>query len=293
MNENSSRPPRRLTRRRLLQGAAAATALGGLGTLGYAWRVEPHWIEVVHRELPLRGLSSSLNGSRLVQISDLHLGAQVSEDYIIEALDRVGSLNPDFFVITGDFVTFDGKPCLDALRRVAPSLARGNRVSIAILGNHDYGHRFDDEKVAAEIESILKSSGVKVLRNALLQFDGLQIFGLDDLWGSNFEIGPMMKRANPERGAIALCHNPDGADRGEWGAFQGWILCGHTHGGQCSFPLIGTPILPVRNKSYVSGAIDLGGGRMMSINRGLGHLQRIRFRARPEITVFTLTERRA
>ena len=66
------------------------------------------------------------------------------------------------------------------------------------------------------------------------------------------------------------------------------MLSGHTHGGQCNFPLIGTPYLPVANRRYVEGEFDLGDGRRLYINRGLGFNRRIRFNARPEITAFTL-----
>ena len=39
---------------------------------------------------------------------------------------------------------------------------------------------------------------------------------------------------------------------------------------------------------YTAGEFDLFDGRRLYINRGLGYLKRIRFNARPEITVFTL-----
>jgi predicted MPP superfamily phosphohydrolase len=51
------------------------------------------------------------------------------------------------------------------------------------------------------------------------------------------------------------------------------------------------PIVPVRNRRYTSGEFDLGDGRHMYINRGLGHLLRVRFNARPEITMFTLVSK--
>jgi predicted MPP superfamily phosphohydrolase len=44
----------------------------------------------------------------------------------------------------------------------------------------------------------------------------------------------------------------------------------------------------VENKRYTSGEFDLGDGRSLYINRGLGHLLRVRFNARPEITLFRL-----
>lgn len=46
--------------------------------------------------------------------------------------------------------------------------------------------------------------------------------------------------------------------------------------------------MPVRNRRYATGEIPLGDGRTLYVNRGLGHLLRVRFNARPEITVFTL-----
>ena len=47
-------------------------------------------------------------------------------------------------------------------------------------------------------------------------------------------------------------------------------------------------MLPVRNRRYTAGEFDLSGGRKLYINRGLGHLTRVRFNVRPEITIFTL-----
>jgi predicted MPP superfamily phosphohydrolase len=85
-----------------------------------------------------------------------------------------------------------------------------------------------------------------------------------------------------------LCHNPDAADLPVWGNHRGWILCGHTHGGQCKPPFLPPPLLPVKNRKYTAGVIDLSWHRHMYINRGLGHLLRVRFNVRPEVTVFRL-----
>lgn len=53
-------------------------------------------------------------------------------------------------------------------------------------------------------------------------------------------------------------------------------------------PFLTPPILPVRNRRYVSGEVPLADRRRLYINRGLGHLLQVRFNVRPEITVFTL-----
>jgi predicted MPP superfamily phosphohydrolase len=73
-----------------------------------------------------------------------------------------------------------------------------------------------------------------------------------------------------------------------WQNYRGWILAGHTHGGQCKPPLFNPPVLPVKNRSYTAGAFDLGDGRQLYINRALGSSWPVRFNVRPEITVFTL-----
>jgi predicted MPP superfamily phosphohydrolase len=48
-------------------------------------------------------------------------------------------------------------------------------------------------------------------------------------------------------------------------------------------------VLPVQNKRYTAGAFDVGPGRTLYINRGLGFLYQVRIGVRPEITLFTLT----
>ncbi|MFT6811056.1 MAG: putative MPP superfamily phosphohydrolase [Saprospiraceae bacterium] len=88
---------------------------------------------------------------------------------------------------------------------------------------------------------------------------------------------------------LVLCHNPDVCDLNVWNNYKGWILSGHTHGGQCKLPFLNPPVLPVKNGRYTSGEIDLRDGRMLYINRALGHLLQARFDVRPEITVFELS----
>jgi predicted MPP superfamily phosphohydrolase len=77
-------------------------------------------------------------------------------------------------------------------------------------------------------------------------------------------------------------------DLDAWRGFEGWILAGPTHGGQCKPPFLPPPIVPVRNRRYTAGVFDLPGGRTLYVNRGVGHLFQVRFNVRPEVTVFTL-----
>jgi len=96
-------------------------------------------LEFVYRDLPIANLPPLLAGRRLVQLSDLHIGPQVDDDYIIETFRRVDALQPDIVVHTGDLITYRSGHTFDQARRVLAHFPRGRLGSVAILGNHDYG----------------------------------------------------------------------------------------------------------------------------------------------------------
>src|SRR5258708_8389854 len=110
-------PRIRMTRRRLLALSA------GIGLPGaYAWRIEPHWIEVVRRDLTIAALPIDLVGRTLVQIGDLHIGPVVDDDYIKAAIKYASSLGGDILAITGDFITYHGPEQIDHAARVLEHL---------------------------------------------------------------------------------------------------------------------------------------------------------------------------
>lgn len=273
-----------LTRRAFLASLVAAPALAGL----YAWRVEPHWLEIVRRELPVENLPRALDGARLAHLSDIHIGRQVADDYVRSVFRTVAALAPEFVVHTGDLVSYRGPATFDQAARLLEDFPRGTRSTFAILGNHDYGTDWQESRVADRLADLLTDADTRVLRNERVLVDGLAWVGVDDLWSGRYSPAHALREHRPEVPAIALCHNPDGADTRGWGNFRGWILSGHTHGGQCKPPFLPPPILPVKNKRYTAGAFELGDGRRLYISRGVGHLLGVRFNVRPEVTLFTL-----
>ena len=283
----------RVSRRRFIRRAAGVMLGGGSGALVYAWRVEPHWVCIVQRELPIAKLPSALDGARLVQISDLHVGPVVDTDYITAAVKDAADLKPDLVAITGDFMTCRGTEQVESVLRVVEPLASAPLGAIAIPGNHDYGRSFSRDDAVNALCTRLAGVGVQMLRNEILDVRGLSIGGIDDLWGTNFAPQRVMPLLAAAPSSLVLCHNPDAADLSVWSGWRGWILAGHTHGGQCCAPLFGPPILPVKNKRYTAGEFDLHDGRKMYINPGLGYLRRVRFNQRPEITEFTLAPDRS
>jgi hypothetical protein len=277
----------KLTRRRALKTLIAAASSGAVLGL-YTWRVEPHWLEVTYPVLPIAGLRPELEKCTLAQISDLHIGPKVDDAYVIDSLRRVEKLTPDFVVITGDWITYRGRNQLEQLRRLAQYLPHGRVGTVGILGNHDYGFNWNMTDVAEEVATIAREFGVTLLRNQAFTAGGLQFLGLDDLWSPHFDPAALLAERGSDASTLVLCHNPDAADRSVWGQYQGWILAGHTHGGQCKPPFLPPPLLPVKNKRYTSGEFELAGSRRMYISRGVGHLLRVRFNVRPEIPIFQL-----
>jgi uncharacterized protein len=277
--------------RRAFLGTAAAIVAGGTGTVAYATMIEPHWLDITTRDLPIADLPPDLNGARLAHVSDIHACSYVDEHYLSHSLDRIQPYAPTIVVVTGDFVTWEAHTSeavkLAQLQRVLSHLPHGQLATIGILGNHDYGQTWKDPRIAAKIVSTVNAQGIQILRNEVATVAGLDFIGIDDLWSGRADsVRALGQRKS--NGAIALCHNPDGMDQLKWTGYSGWVLAGHTHGGQCKPPFLPPPILPVENKRYTSGEIAVDANRTLYISRGLGHLLKVRFNVRPEITIFTL-----
>jgi hypothetical protein len=207
-----------ITRRRFFKVSAGAVGLGAAAGI-YTWRVEPHWLEVVERRLSIAGLPEDLVGLRLVQLSDLHVGPHVDDDYLSRSFQRVKEMAPEFVVYTGEFTSHEAQ-VFDHARRVFSHLPLGRRGTFGILGNHDYGLRWSQARVAQRIAALAADAGVRVLRNKLVEIGGLHIVGLDDLWADRFDLVTGF-RALPDRAAaIVLSHNPDTADLPGWGSYS-------------------------------------------------------------------------
>ncbi|MBN2717985.1 MAG: hypothetical protein JXX14_19205, partial [Deltaproteobacteria bacterium] len=92
-------------RRDSLRKIAAAGTLGMTGTLTTASfiRVQTD-ATVISQQIFLSKLPPSLNGLRIVQISDIHIGLTLDGAFLSRIVDQVNRLNPDIIAITGDLI---------------------------------------------------------------------------------------------------------------------------------------------------------------------------------------------
>jgi len=274
---------RKFIKRSVIAGTGVLTGL-------YTWQVEPFWLEFVQQKMALKNLPESLIGKTLMQISDMHVGNAFDYNFIIDSFKKAQEYKPDYVVYTGDFVNYESSEQFEQLAKVLPYAPKGKIGTVGVLGNHDYGKDWKEQDVADRVTEQLHQHGIRILQNEQTALDGLHIIGLDDFWSPNFNPKKILSQHHPEKPTIVLCHNPDVCDLDVWNTYQSWILSGHTHGGQCKPPFLPAPILPVENKNYDAGEIDLQDGRTLYINRALGHLFQVRFNVRPEITIFRLEQ---
>lgn len=208
-------------------------------------------IRVYHREIDLPNLSQPL---RIAHITDIHIGHFWGEKTVDKLVNSVLSEEVDAVVITGDM--FDGRVRLNT--EVIEPFNRLNVPIYFVEGNHDgYSGRHD-------IKNLLSGTDIKVLSNEIVEFNGLQIIGLNYLLADDKSVDTFNGAASRQtiesilptfeidrnKASVLLHHNPVGvkyvADNG-----INLYLAGHTHAGQL-FPatLIAKIIFPYNKGLY-------------------------------------------
>lgn len=257
----------------------------GLGGTQYVAAYEPTWVETLFLSIPFANLPDSLNGFRIVQLSDLHHSRVVSRKYIRYCVNLANQLKPDLFLLTGDYVTNNARfaqPVAEELSRLHAPYG-----VVAVLGNHDYWAN------GILVRRALTDAGIRVLKNENfflpVNGDGLWILGADDLWAGEFNLDKTVFNTPANASRILMMHNPDSFPEAAQHGID-LVLAGHTHGGQVSLPFVGPLFVPSKyGARYASGLFRKGKTRMY-VNKGLGLMSLpVRFRVRPEITQFTLT----
>src|SRR5436305_5656956 len=70
----------------------------------HALPLNRRWVEIHWRKMPLKNLDVSLQGMKIVQVSDLHYSPLVWERYLRQYIKWINELEPDLIVVTGDLI---------------------------------------------------------------------------------------------------------------------------------------------------------------------------------------------
>ncbi len=276
-------PERRLAVTRVL-GAGVALVAGGAGTV--AARSGLTELIVKRVSVPLARLPAALDGTTIVQLTDVHVGATIQRGFIERVVRETNALEPDVIAITGDLV--DGS--VEQLREhVAPLAAlRAKHGVYFVTGNHEYYS--GAEAWCAELDRL----GVRVLRNEHVRIgqgaDSYDLAGVDDYSAHRFgrghgaDLARALRGRDESRELVLLAHQPrqifEAAEHG-----VGLMLAGHTHGGQI-FPWN----LFVRLQQPVVSGLHRMGRALIYVSNGTGYWgPPMRLGAPAEITLLTLT----
>lgn len=223
-------------------GAAsiAAARARALGVVGVAVAVGLVGIRTALRgpivrrvEIRLARWPAQLEGFRIVQISDVHIGPILDRHFAAHVVARCNALAPDLIAVSGDLV--DG-----SVHRIADEVApfaglHARHGVFFVTGNHDHYSGAD-----AWVERV-RGLGMRVLRNERVTIGSgdaaFDLAGVEDhhahlVSGTQREDVPgALQGRDPVRPVILLAHDPatfpEAARLG-----VDLQLSGHTHGGQ-------------------------------------------------------------
>jgi predicted MPP superfamily phosphohydrolase len=297
---------------------AAGVLAGGVPfvSAAYGFIGERLRFQVREIEIPIANLPPALDGLRITQLSDIHIGSYMPVSQVRRAVGMANDLHGDLVVVTGDFLTGRTDPLEDCIAEL--SRLRSPMGVWGCNGNHEIYAGAE-----AEAAALFSRFGMKLLRreNAELSWRGsaLNLIGVDyqrqhDPDGSRplmlAGLEPLLRRDVPN---ILLSHNPNSFPRAAELGIE-LSLAGHTHGGQVRVEILDhrwspaqfltpyvaglyrRPQLASSNLSDAEAASLLptpshqsAGSSAIYVNRGLGTIGApVRLGVPPEITLLTL-----
>jgi predicted MPP superfamily phosphohydrolase len=289
----------------------AACLAGGLPLLAAAYGATAGRLRyrLVPVDVPMEHLPPSLDGLRIVHLSDLHIGDFAPRAAIRRAVDLANTAQADLAVLTGDLITSDRDPLEDCIAEVSRL-----RAPLGVWGCH--GNHERSAGVEARAQALFARYGMHLLRQQCAELswrDGrFNLIGVDDqrerarAGEPSSLLRGIEARVRSDIPNILLSHNPDTFPRAAALGIE-LSLAGHTHGGQLCFALgdrrwspasLITPFvaglyrLPLGPEEHTAGdevAPRPPQSAFLYVNRGLGTFALpVRLGVPPEITVLTL-----
>ena len=221
-------PPDGIDRRLVLaRGIAIFAGLTAAGVTSYGMKSALGSPQINRWTMPMRKLPRAMDGTRLVVVSDIHLGPLTGTRHVGRIVDLINSVQADTVCVVGDLV--DGT--VAELGRYATPLAdiESRFGAYFVTGNHEYYSGY-----APWIEEVA-SLGVRPLRNERVEIGGLDLAGVNDLGGTQYGDAPDFAKAlgdrDTTRPVVLMAHQPLAAHQAAPFGVD-LQVSGHTHGGQ-------------------------------------------------------------
>jgi predicted MPP superfamily phosphohydrolase len=244
--------------------------------------VNASFFKTAYVDIPVKNLSEEI---KIMQISDVHLGAHRGAKYLEKIIQKTNELNPDFVVITGDIA--DSKSALT--KNMFTPLKNLHAPSYFVSGNHDVYVGLE------EIIKRLKENGIIIMQNEAIETNGIKLIGLNYMKADNSVYDPhqvnseTIKDTLPqldfsgEMPKIVIHHGPWGVEyMNEYGTDL--VIAGHTHAGQI-FP---ATLMAKSRFPYLKGLKNYK-GTYIYVSQGAGtFFPRMRLGTNNEINLITL-----
>lgn len=266
----------------LLAGSAGAVGLA-LSGWGVWSAIRP--VEVKRVPIRLRKLPASLNGLRVVQLTDMHVGLTIGREFVEDVVRKVNALEPDIVAITGDLIDGTVEDLGDAIAPLGKLQAALG--TYFVTGNHEYYSGADAWL------GFLGDLGIRSLRNEHVELEkngeSIHLAGVDDWTAHQFgrghgaDVARAMKGRDTSKPVVLLAHQPVQFDEAREHGVD-LQLSGHTHGGQI-FPF---GVLTRLVQPFLSGLHQRGDSQIY-VSSGTGYWgPPMRIAAPAEITLIEL-----
>ena len=259
----------------------ASGTLAGYGL--YEARRRPCIVKV---SVPVPNLPDDLEGFRIVQITDIHIGPTIKRAYVQTIVDQVNKLKPDVIVLTGDLADGGVETHRDDVAPLGALSAPYG--SYFVTGNHEYYSGVETwikkmEQLGFVVllneHRIIKCGSGRILMAGVTDYNAGR-FLTDHVSDPDMALF----RAPASNVKILLAHQPRSIFASARAGFD-LQISGHTHGGQFypwSF-LVGL------QQPYVMG-LHRYGKTWIYVSRGTGYWgPPLRLGISSEIAVITLT----
>ncbi len=259
--------------------------------------------QVNHISLCSDKLPKAFDGTKVIQLSDIHIGNLDSKDQILSEMTRlVNAERADYILHTGDLVNNYAGEIGDNSRFFKDLMAVKGKYSV--LGNHDYGDYMRWEKPEMKEENLQqlfekqKEMGFTMLNNESVILredqDSIALIGVEN-WGEppfpqHGDLKTAMQGVEEVPFKILMTHNPIHWDKEVKNQTDIFLsLSGHTHAMQMVFDVLGFKFSPAMVRYPKWLGLYEENGQYLYVNAGIGYvLIPFRYQCGPEITVFEL-----
>ncbi|MEE9441394.1 MAG: metallophosphoesterase [candidate division Zixibacteria bacterium] len=262
---------KQISRRKFLNYAAviAPTVALGAGVSGVGGSFTD--IDVYKKSIFFDDLADGLDGFKILQISDIHIGYYRHLEDVEEVIEAASKFSPDMIVATGDLSDRIElyKSVLDILGQLKTPYG-----VYACLGNHEYFRGITHVRRAFDKSNVLllKDNGISIpVGNAIIYLAGADdpMFMRGDISGFlQATITSAVKNAPDGAFKLLLSHRPKGFNLAEKFGIN-LTLAGHTHGGQLG--IYGQSAFElISENTYLWGLYEKG-NRKLYTSSGVGH----------------------